>query len=706
MLLLLLPLSALFAKSVTGLVVPIEVGPNRTHLFDVALSAGSDIYGQAFAFCDLLPAHGCLDRLDELTDKLRARAAPGATLTPGCPPLDTKLGHPCQLAGLGSPTYRPADTLERWSMIEAALGNARRGELQTILEYGSGRGFFSLKLAHRFRKALVLSAEVNRNWATAHARALALPSEGEQLRGPGPVFLPAGLVCNSAFLGSPDAAPLVRRMLEADCYPDAADPTGAMCSRLDSDTGSFVDVTRLLGDHGGSISRSRLGGARTMVDVQLLLSVTHWWGMLERDDAVRVHGQLFALAATTFLELPAASNVANGAGGRPDQTKMLRQWYPAGSDEQTLIEDALDSQGIRKFAVVRLLGQTSTWGRKLWRIDYNLHGLRTAAACETLSRWMGCNEGQGGVTENGTCTTAADGAVAQPFLRRCQVHMMRHGDVLLRDTAAEASHLSDGLMPKASLILSRGPSPCVAKLNTFATLPSQSTRTPGLTELMAGIVGSSLGFSMIPMTGRWIPCSFVPEFRAGSGGAQLDKPWEAELVKHSRGIGACLAPVTIIVFEKDLVAVELPASWERNVVGRTRSSGGCSRRSDELGALLIFDFLVQNPDRWNGRNLKAIRGGSIVFHDNDRAFLDSEGLLSTALSLFDDPVAVPEDCVCVSKTVRSQLARPRAAIEAQIVRLIRTDPLAGALGHYFDAVKDAFFLRLERMNTILATCRT
>ncbi len=408
-----------------------------------------------------------------------------------------------------------------------------------------------------------------------------------------------------------------------------------------------------------------------------------------------------------------------------DQTAMLGNWYshdPADSedraagardDERRFIEDSLNAQGIRHFAKVAHIGTTSEWRRKMWRIDFDWHGLPPLGTCLQWSKLAGCSDGYG--------------TPSSSFLRTCQRHMIRHGAILQRDFGAEAHLLSDGqLIPKAVLILERGPM-VVAKLNIFtAPFVSQNTRTPGLPELLASFVDGALGFERtLPMTGAWVDCKLIPEFRQAAAKelARSDElpPWERALLSNH---GECLAPVTLALFQTEMEDVLLPPGWEREAIGEAalrgcEDTGGDALFRQEIADLLLFDYIIFNPDRFNGRNLKGIRGeksgsnnkGSaeeaelrIIFWDNDRAFDHSAGLSSTGISLFEDPVAVPRDCVCVTKTTRERLARPKEVVKEFIQSQIQADPLAVALEPYFQAMSHPMFRRLERVNQILEAC--
>ena len=745
-----------------------------------------------------------------------------------CPPLNaTSAVLPCQLAALGH-TYRPSDTIERWRWIRRAIVEAQDDDAtQTqrsnsvsrdgttcdrkatvapatapavFLEYGSGTGVFSVKLARHFPHSLVVSAEVDRGLVATH-RALSLRAGVAR----------NSLVCHTAFVAahsstatSGDAADssssassstststsssstptspvaVVDAMLRANCYEEGCPTLGAG----ENPGVAVVDIGELLGDGGGAVGRGspHFGGRPPLVDFQLLLSTTHWWGLLDREAAVVVHGQLFALARITFLELP--SSPSNGGGGRTLQTGMLRSWYEGydgdgdvggygesgardgdgdedgngdhggGNDsdnggngvaERALIDDALEAQGLRKHASVRLLGVTKQWRRRLWMITHNHHGLSPRGSCKSVAQLMGCAAAVGG-EEDEEKEEKEEEAVA-----KCERFMMSRDVVVHRDAAREAHDYATGQLPKAALVLKRGP-PSVAKLFLFlgSSGTQQHVRATALSELLASLVDRALGFSRtVTMVGRYVPCHFVPEFlpnavravqasaaeaavaaaaaaeginilthdgsyaKEAAEAAENDdestrasflenaiRPWERPLLAHSglslrdgSDLGPCGgAPVTMIRHTPDMETVTLPPRWEEQVFGLcgnskdaprlvsgsssgkhvlacltvngggggvqhpTTPSSSSSSSSGEAGTngtneeasllsfrhevsdLLVFDYIVGNPDRWNGRNLKARRGvpGTIVgsttspapfvFWDNDRAFDHNTGL--------------------------------------------------------------------------------
>eukprot|EP01079_Euglenida_sp_SAG-EU17-18_P001905 gene1905-2971_t len=77
----------------------------------------------------------------------------------------------------------------------------------------------------------------------------------------------------------------------------------------------------------------------------LALSTTHWWGMQNRQDALRVHGLLFKYAPTVFLEMPCPKSPSNGVGGGRLQAAVLKAMFPPGKDtEIAFIKDAAARQ--------------------------------------------------------------------------------------------------------------------------------------------------------------------------------------------------------------------------------------------------------------------------------------------------------------------------------------------------------------------------
>lgn len=230
------------------------------------------------------------------------------------PPPDSKPSS-CDETGLAKcypAVYRKESSLQRWGWLSDALDSLpMHGKF--VIEYGSWNGFFSNQMAARYPSATFVTVELNKNRIKEEARF-------------------------SRDMGNFNVLPCQAVL--------SANKTGTeMWLKQNRDASialaKFVHLDTLTGMPG-----------RPQPYVQLLFSITHWWGLSTRLLAVKYHGELLANARHSFVELPASSCFGHdekrcACGGGPDQIMSLRQWYRGGLDEEALLKEAAEHAGIR-----------------------------------------------------------------------------------------------------------------------------------------------------------------------------------------------------------------------------------------------------------------------------------------------------------------------------------------------------------------------
>lgn len=69
-----------------------------------------------------------------------------------------------------------------------------------------------------------------------------------------------------------------------------------------------------------------------------------------------------------------------------------------------------------------------------------------------------------------------------------------------------------------------------------------------------------------------------------------------------------------------LSSAEPPKDWTEGLRSREPLREEIAKRLPEWSDLMVFDFLIDNTDRWSGGNVLSLGGGALIFLDNASAF--------------------------------------------------------------------------------------
>jgi len=151
-----------------------------------------------------------------------------------------------------------------------------------------------------------------------------------------------------------------------------------------------------------------------------------------------------------------------------------------------------------------------------------------------------------------------------------------------------------------------------------------------------------------------------------------------------------------------LTNAEPPRGWTARLRTADPVASELERRLPEWSDLLVFDFLIDNTDRWSGGNVLALGGGGLIFLDN------AAGFAPWRSSRGENTMNRVEPVCRFRKATRDALAAagPASAAEAhlgsRLERSLAKDPLAPVLGKAQFAALDA---RVARLLEHVAECQ-
>ncbi len=194
-------------------------------------------------------------------------------------------------------------------------------------------------------------------------------------------------------------------------------------------------------------------------------------------------------------------------------------------------------------------------------------------------------------------------------------------------------------------------------------------------EIAAYQLDRVLGFNRTaPVAGRRI---LLPELRRHVEADDTDAKWLERFDRDVRSRDGYVDVALIAWHEKSLGRAEPPRDWTDGLASAEGGRPELAARLPEWSDLVVFDFLIDNTDRWSGGNVLTLGpGGPLIFLDNAAGFSPWRKGATTRERV--DPV-----CRFRAATVEAVRARTTAAPEnglaATLARSLAHDALSPVL---------------------------
>lgn len=202
----------------------------------------------------------------------------------------------------------------------------------------------------------------------------------------------------------------------------------------------------------------------------------------------------------------------------------------------------------------------------------------------------------------------------------------------------------------------------------------------------AAVVGRSLGYPHV-----------LEQLEASGADADFIERFRAEVpARDGRVAGALIA-----WHAGKLTSAEPPKGWTEGLRSKDPVREELAKRLPEWSDLVVFDFLIDNTDRWSGGNVLSLGGGALIFLDNAAGFAPwraSKG--ETTLSRVE-PICRFRRATIETLRALGPTAPAESRLGARLEHSLANDPLAPVLGK---AQFHALDTRVERLLEHVARC--
>jgi hypothetical protein len=221
-------------------------------------------------------------------------------------------------------------------------------------------------------------------------------------------------------------------------------------------------------------------------------------------------------------------------------------------------------------------------------------------------------------------------------------------------------------------------------------LPSSNHRA----EIAAYHVDRTLGFGRTaPVAGRRISIAYLESELAS------DAPALERLRSEVSSQGGLVEGAMIAWHSSPLVLADVPTGFRADLRATAHTGPGRTRELAALSDLLVFDFLIDNTDRFSGGNVLASgkKDGPLVFLDNASAFLPGRARAGATLARTLDGV-----CRFPPATLAALAALTPPTLSTTLGASLARDPLAPVLDPKTLGAIDA---RVTALLAHVAACR-
>lgn len=204
----------------------------------------------------------------------------------------------------------------------------------------------------------------------------------------------------------------------------------------------------------------------------------------------------------------------------------------------------------------------------------------------------------------------------------------------------------------------------------------------------AAVVGRSLGYPHV-----------LEHLEASNADPEFIERFRAEVpARDGRVAGAMIA-----WHAGKLVSAEPPKGWTEGLRSKEPVREELAKRMPEWSDLIVFDFLIDNTDRWSGGNVLSLGGGGLIFLDNAAAFAPWRASRGETNQSRLEPVCRFRRATVEALRALGPAAAPEARLGARLERSLAGDPLAPVLGK---AQLRAVDTRVERLLEHVERCTT
>lgn len=195
----------------------------------------------------------------------------------------------------------------------------------------------------------------------------------------------------------------------------------------------------------------------------------------------------------------------------------------------------------------------------------------------------------------------------------------------------------------------------------------------------AVVVGRSVGYPHL-----------LEHLEASGADASFIERVRAEVPARDGRVPGCM----IAWHAGKLVSVEPPKGWTEGLRSKEPVKEELAKRLPEWSDLVVFDFLIDNTDRWSGGNVLSLGGGPLIFLDNAAAFAPWRASRGENTMSRLEPICRFRRATVDALRAVGPGAAEDARLGATLERSLAGDPLAPVLGQGSFRALDA---RVERL---------
>ncbi|MBI3200459.1 MAG: hypothetical protein HYZ29_02880 [Myxococcales bacterium] len=128
-----------------------------------------------------------------------------------------------------------------------------------------------------------------------------------------------------------------------------------------------------------------------------------------------------------------------------------------------------------------------------------------------------------------------------------------------------------------------------------------------------------------------------------------------------------------------LVSAEPPKGWTDGLRSKEPPSEELAKRLPEWSDLVVFDFLIDNTDRWSGGNVLSLGGGPLIFLDNASSFAPWRASRGETTMARLSPICRFRRATVTALRALGPAAAPDARLGVRLSSTLAADPLAPVL---------------------------
>ena len=204
----------------------------------------------------------------------------------------------------------------------------------------------------------------------------------------------------------------------------------------------------------------------------------------------------------------------------------------------------------------------------------------------------------------------------------------------------------------------------------------------------AAVVGRSIGFEHL----------LGHLEHSGADEKWLERFQNEVISKNGRVSGAMIA-----WHAGRLANAEPPKGWTAGLKSRDPVPESIAARLPEWSDLMVFDFVIDNTDRWSGGNVLSLgTGGPLIFLDNASSFAAWRASKGETTASLIEPICRFRRATLDALVAVGPAASAEHELSAELRRSLAKDPLAPVLG---ESQLTAVDRRIERLLQHIDQCK-